>query len=308
MNYFSVKTLLKAQFISVLALFLMDSGPGNLYGKGNRPIQVVSESPDSVTLVNAQWSNETLGQGLTLRQYHFDNQELFKSNQYISIIEIEAGKGRQVEIVPSPVLIGTSVLAQQHNASAAINGSFFKFNYEHNTIDYNSVDYIRKEGKRLAPNTYTSSNRSMHQKGAIAIYDGELFILYADVLKDWERYIQAHEIITTGPPLRIDGRDLPLENSSFYTTRHPRTAIAKMKNGNILFFTVDGRAASSNGMSLEELQKTLRWLGADYIINLDGGGSTTMYVNGKGVVNHPTDNKLFDNNGERKVANIIIVK
>jgi hypothetical protein len=308
MYLFSVNTVLKAQLISVLALLLMDFGPENLYGNGIRANQVILESPDSVTLVNAQWKNEILGHGLILRQYHFNNQELFNSNQYISIIEIEAGNGREVEIVPSPVLIETSVLAQKNNASAAINGSFFKFNYEHNTIDYNSVDYIRKEGKKLAPNTYTSHNRSMHQKGAIAIYEGELFILYADVLKDWERYIQADEIITTGPPLRIAGMDLPLENSSFYTTRHPRTAVAKMKNGNILFFTVDGRAVSSNGMSLEELQKTLRWMGADYIINLDGGGSTTMYVKGKGVVNHPSDNKLFDNKGERKVANVLIVK
>ena len=54
----------------------------------------------------------------------------------------------------------------------------------------------------------------------------------------------------------------------------------------------------------------MRWLGADYAINLDGGGSTTLYVEGasdNGVVNHPTDNRKFDNKGERKVANAILV-
>jgi len=45
-------------------------------------------------------------------------------------------------------------------------------------------------------------------------------------------------------------------------------------------------------------------------MNLDGGGSSTLYVNGAtetGVVNHPSDNKKFDHLGQRPVANIIYV-
>lgn len=249
--------------------------------------------------------------GITHHQVHFSNNELFSSSQFINIIEIEFGYKRVIGIIPSPVLKETSLLAKEAGAVAAINGSFFKFNYEYNTVDYNSVDYIRKEGKELAPNTYTGSSRAMHQRGALALYDGELYILKADELKDWERYIQAQEVLTSGPLLRVAGRDESLENSSFYTTRHPRTAVAKLENGNILLFTVDGRAESSLGMTLEELQKTLRWLGARDIINLDGGGSTTMFIDGSGtngVVNHPTDNRKFDNMGERKVANIVFVR
>lgn len=266
---------------------------------------------DSLSLANAQWNILEIEPGVTLKQVHFDNQNLFGANQFISIIEIEAGSGKQIEIVPSPVLTETPVLAKNSSALAAVNGSFFKFNYQHNTVDYNSVDYIRKKNQKLAPNTYTSSKRSMHQRGALAIYDGELYILLADKVKDWEKYIQASEIITTGPALRIDSQDVPLEKSSFYTARHPRTAVAKKENGNILFFTVDGRSKESAGMSLAELQNTLKWIGAAYVINLDGGGSTTMYVkgaSGNGVVNHPSDNKKFDNQGARKVANIVIVK
>jgi exopolysaccharide biosynthesis protein len=46
-------------------------------------------------------------------------------------------------------------------------------------------------------------------------------------------------------------------------------------------------------------------------MNLDGGGSTTMYIkkqSDNGVVNYPSDNKQFDHYGERKVANIIYIK
>lgn len=266
---------------------------------------------DSITIVNTHWINNVIAPGVTHKQYHFKEGSLFGSSQFINLLEIEAGTSREIVILPSPVLIETSKLAKESGAVAAVNGSFFKFNYEHNTVDYNSVDYIRKNGAVLAPNTYTSGSRAMHQRGAIAIHKGVLYILKADELKSWERYILADEIITSGPLLRVAGLDEKLENSSFYTTRHPRTAVAKRENGNIILFTVDGRAKESAGMSLEELQKTLRWLGAKDIINLDGGGSTTMFIRGaagNGVVNHPTDNRLFDNNGERKVANIIFVK
>lgn len=299
---------------------------------------LTATNKDSLTLVNGAWVTKQIEPGIELRQIHFANSELFGSSQFISIVEInfssakadeaEATPTKTIEIIASPVLIETNILAKENNAIAAINGSFFKFNYEYNTQDYNSVDYIRKNGEQLAPNTYTSSERSMHQRGALAIYDGQLYILKADELKEWEKYIQAAEVITTGPILRTNGVDEKLEKSSFYTTRHPRTAVAKKENGNILFFTVDGRSKESAGMSLEELQATLRWLGAAYIINLDGGGSTTMYVRGQpnnsitnsntnitnsntnnnGIVNHPSDNKKFDHDGARKVANIIIVK
>lgn len=271
----------------------------------------LTASNDSTLLVTSPWKSTQVAPGIVHKYIHFAAGELFESNQYINIIEIDPASGRTPEIVPSPILIQTSVLAEQNNAIAAINGSFFKFNYEHNTIDYNSVDYIRKEGQTLAPNTYDRNRRAMHQRGALAVHNNKFYILKADQLKEWERFILADEVITTGPLLRVAGVDEPLENSSFYTTRHPRTAMAKKADGTIILFTVDGRAKESAGMSLKELQNTLRWLGAHDIINLDGGGSTTMYIKGagtNGIVNHPTDNRTFDNQGERKVANIIIIK
>jgi len=266
---------------------------------------------DSSTLVNAKWSEKEIAKGVIYKSVHINNQELFKSNQYISIIEVVNNSGARLEIFPSPVLKETSKMAEEKGADAAINGSFFKFNYAHNTEDYNSVDYIRKENKRLAPNTITETNqRSTHQLGALAIHNGELYILKADELKSWENYILASEVLTTGPVLRVAGRDEKLQKASFYTTRHPRTAVAKKSDGTIMLVTIDGRAKESAGVSLSELQSILRWLGGEYIINLDGGGSTTMYVKGfsdNGVVNHPTDNKVFDNKGERKVANTVLL-
>lgn len=55
-------------------------------------------------------------------------------------------------------------------------------------------------------------------------------------------------------------------------------------------------------MNLLELQKYLLSLGCKDAINLDGGGSSTMWINNKGVVNLPSDK-----NGERSVANILMI-
>ena len=64
---------------------------------------------------------------------------------------------------------------------------------------------------------------------------------------------------------------------------------------------VDGRTSSSVGFTLYQLAKELKALGVD-AVNLDGGGSATMWVKGLGVVNHPTDST-----GERPVSNAIVV-
>ena len=75
--------------------------------------------------------------------------------------------------------------------------------------------------------------------------------------------------------------------------------------------TVDGRSDNAAGMNLPELTKLMKWLGCSSAINFDGGGSTTLWVDGMpddGVVNYPSDNKKWDHAGQRKVANVILVK
>ena len=89
---------------------------------------------------------------------------------------------------------------------------------------------------------------------------------------------------------------------SFVEARHPRTAVAKMRDGKFLMVTVDGRQPGvSVGMNLSELAEYLLSLGAVDAMNLDGGGSTTMFLDGK-VVNKPSDKE-----GERKVGDAILV-
>lgn len=84
--------------------------------------------------------------------------------------------------------------------------------------------------------------------------------------------------------------------------RHPRTAIGFSRDSSTLFLlTVDGRSENSGGMTLVELADVMRELGAWQAMNFDGGGSTTMVVEGR-VVNRPSDKE-----GEREVGNAVMI-
>jgi exopolysaccharide biosynthesis protein len=118
---------------------------------------------------------------------------------------------------------------------------------------------------------------------------------------------QAANIIGGGPQLIKNGR-VEISNAaekilaSFVGDGHPRTAIAKLKSGQILLVTVDGRQpGESIGMSLTMLADLLIEFGAVEGINLDGGGSTTMVIRNK-LVNKPSDTT-----GERPVSDAILV-
>ena len=101
------------------------------------------------------------------------------------------------------------------------------------------------------------------------------------------------------------------ENDSFNTTKHPRSAIFTTKDKKTVFITVDGRRqGNATGVSIAELTHLIRILGGHDALNLDGGGSTTFWMEGapdNGVVNSPSDNGKFDHQGERKIPNIIYV-
>lgn len=85
------------------------------------------------------------------------------------------------------------------------------------------------------------------------------------------------------------------------TRRNPRTAIAVRPDGTVLLIAVDGhRYAGSVGLSIDELRRLAAYLGAQDAVNLDGGGSTAMVLNGR-LVNQPSDTT-----GERKVGDAIV--
>ena len=96
-------------------------------------------------------------------------------------------------------------------------------------------------------------------------------------------------IISGGPYLVKNGEvfvDMTAEKLNSIGGKNPRSAIGYTKDGNLILVAVDGREGSSVGMTLIQLANFMQTLGCEGAMNLDGGGSTVMYVNGK-IVNNP---------------------
>nr|WP_252729184.1 phosphodiester glycosidase family protein [Aliiglaciecola lipolytica] len=114
-----------------------------------------------------------------------------------------------------------------------------------------------------------------------------------------------------GGTAAIDHRDdiseaLPENNRiNFYQNwvlkRHPRTAVGVTNTGDVYVVVVYGRDPfKSIGASITEMSELMLELGVQKAINLDGGGSSVMVVNGQ-ITGKPSDS-----NGERAVAEALL--
>jgi exopolysaccharide biosynthesis protein len=108
------------------------------------------------------------------------------------------------------------------------------------------------------------------------------------------------EMIGGYPELLKRGQDVIGEGAD--RLRHPRTGIGLKPDGTVLMVTVDGRRSGhSVGMSTPELIQLFQKLGATDVLQLDGGGATTMVINGV-LANRPSDW-----GGQRPVANAVAI-
>jgi exopolysaccharide biosynthesis protein len=122
-----------------------------------------------------------------------------------------------------------------------------------------------------------------------------------------EPWSSARDIVGGAGLLVRDGRDvedwtIEAFNQGFADNRHPRTLIGTAADGRIWLLTVDGRQPQlSIGMTLRELRALAHSLDLVNALNLDGGGSTTMWVEGQ-ILNSPSDLA-----GPRKVSDALLV-
>jgi hypothetical protein len=106
------------------------------------------------------------------------------------------------------------------------------------------------------------------------------------------------EVVSGHPTILWDGAQRDNNGDPLCSNRHPRTAVGlSADRRQLIVAVVDGRASTRIGMTCDELSALLREFGADDGMNLDGGGSSTMWLAGAGVVNVPSDGS------QRTVAN-----
>ncbi|WP_408630987.1 phosphodiester glycosidase family protein [Micromonospora inositola] len=88
-------------------------------------------------------------------------------------------------------------------------------------------------------------------------------------------------------PLTADGQIVVPAGSGSFFDRNPRTIAGTTRDGKIVLATIDGRQTTSVGTTMDETAAVAQALGMDDAINLDGGGSTAMSVEGA-LVNRPS--------------------
>ena len=200
------------------------------------------------------------------------------------------------------------VIAARRKALAAVNAGFFAL------ANGAPAGLLKVRGRLIGGTT--------RARGAVAFLErrGQTLLLFDRVVADrgrgtytpslgsaaadWQR---ARDAVAGAGLLMLNGRtfdDWAEERitAGFDTARHPRTMIGD-DGTSIWLVTVDGRQPwLSLGMSFTELQGLARRLGLRSALNLDGGGSTTMWVRGV-IVNNPSDAA-----GPRAVSDAIVVR
>ncbi len=186
----------------------------------------------------------------------------------------------------------TSENAKANSALLAVNGDFYGAR-ERGYVLRNGLVYRQK-------GTDGQEALVIYRDGSFGIADeGQVS---ADTLKQQG----AWQILSFGPALVkdseisvTDGQEVAQSMKS-----NPRTAIGVIENNHYIIVVSDGRTDESRGLSLLELAEFMQSLGATTAYNLDGGGSATMYFNGR-IVNKPTTNGKTIK--ERSVSDIVYI-
>lgn len=172
-----------------------------------------------------------------------------------------------------------------------------------------TLDFARRLNVQLAVNTSAfgpgraTRGQPMDVAG-LAAFRGEVF---SDPIKDYGvMYVaRSGQIALTGPPLRddniwnvvagfrmlLDDGDVVVSDDVYHSSFgdvNPRTAVGVDKDGEKLWIIVaDGRQPDRTmGLTLPELASLFKWLGAWDALNLDGGGSSTLVLQGNQGIHH----------------------
>ena len=258
--------------------------------------------------VRSGWATKEIRPGVHLSHHYFSS--LFHAPENINVIDIDlADTSIYLSIAYNDSLLEpVSEFGKAADAIAAVNGNFF------NTHIGGSVCFLKVDG-RVVNHTHDELNGTLFlpwlDTAALAISGNHTQIIIKTAGTRWEQnHYDFPAIISAGPLLIWNAMIVRQQMHRFNDTRYSRTGIGLTKDHHLLLVAVDGNAKESAGVSIPEFAQLFKALKCVSALNFDGGGSTTMWVNGEpenGVVSHPTDNKKYDHFGERKVANAILI-
>lgn len=190
---------------------------------------------------------------------------LLKSNNKV----IKINNMNQPRMMSSQVLLYTPIWGQK----APIPGE----NRLNIAVNFGKIINISKTSILIPQNGYVISAPQATLKG---LKKGDNITAEYNLNPNWENI---NHIISGGPYLIKDGNifiDVTSQKLNSISGRNPRTAIGYTKDNIMIMVTVDGRKENVSGVTLGELAQIMKEFGCYEAINLDGGSSTVMYVDG----------------------------
>ena len=287
-----------------------------------------SVDADSLAFCNAAWQVTELERGA---QAMYAQVPMFFSTQSISAVKYPASEF-ETEILHRPgEMSGTpSSWGKKTGATAAVNAGYF------HVIPRIPSVYFRI-GEEVYGTTHPTEVYRVNGVVGFKDKDGkQMCIEYSDTTQYQSVSADWHTVMASGPMLMkggeivvplltgdsADGDNVAAMSQEqkvgvkitthyssvlFYDKRHPRTAVGTDNEGNIYYVVIDGRfPGQGDGASIYETAYICKMLGMTDAINLDGGGSSALWSDVTGVLNHPRDNRKFDHEGERAVPNLIV--
>jgi hypothetical protein len=230
------------------------------------------------------WNERTIADGVVWRARRFPDQVVH------ALVVDPARPGISVKALAASGCQTVATLARAAGAIAGVNGGYF----DTSTGSCGPVSLLKASGVLVGRNASASA------RGAFGLtQNGRPMTALVAQNSDWPEAYEAHggaPLLATGGVARAGSAAWAEEglSSAGFLGPNPRTVAAHDSAGRVVLFTVDGRRANARGMSLDALAafSVSQEIGATAAVNLDGGGSTTLYVAGatpSGVVNYPSD-------------------
>ena len=228
------------------------------------------------------WTTRMVASGVSWRARRFA--DLYGQQVVHELIVDTSAPDVEVRAIASSGCQTVGAVGAAAGAVAGINGGYFGGGCA-------PVSLLIQSGSLLGTNGVT--------RGAYGLDTDQSPLI--EVVPAGQGWPAAHEAHGGGPVLVVDGvanQGDPAWAAEGFTAAgfvgdNPRTLAGYDVAGRSHFVTIDGRRANAAGVSLdEEASIALDELGLEGAVNLDGGGSTTMWIAGatpNGVVNYPSD-------------------
>jgi len=252
-------------------------------------------------IATGEWSEVPVDEGITWSRLHAT--DLFESTQTVNLIEVESDYGWDLQPYDHG---GCSTVANKANelgAVAGINGGFYDSSCE-------TLDLLKADGTLYSTNEMTGFEQRSIGWNSMS----DISFQWIDSGVDWAGKSNA---MGGFPALVSDGvadaearPGIDVYSAGDWSF-NPRTAVGLGSDGQLMMVTVDGRTSAGDGLWSIQMANLMEDLGAVEALGLDGGGSTTMVVEGcwiNDVVNNPSDDGSAGHGGSRSVASGLYVR